>query len=166
MLLYLVRHAIAVKRGDPAYLNDDERPLTPIGIKKMRTITRALSKLGVAPVEIWTSPLVRARETAEILTEELPHTPAIRTVKELAPGGSYDQLFEKLGKNLHLDEIALVGHEPDMGELATRCMVGTMAGSVRFKKGGVACIEMDDVKPPVRGELLWLLTPKQMTKIA
>ncbi len=166
MRLYLIRHGIAVNRSDPDVLSDEARELTPAGIKKMRKIVLALAKMNVNFHEIWTSPLIRARQTAQIVAEELPVTPRLRTVKSLAPSGDPNALLDQIGRSLHLDEVALVGHEPDLGELATRLIVGTSVGTIRFKKGGVACIELDEIKPPARGELLWLITPKQMAWIA
>jgi len=166
MRLYLIRHAIAVNRGDPGVLSDEARELTPVGIKKMRKNALALSRMDLNLNEIWTSPLVRALQTADILAEELSTTPRVREIKDLAPGGNHNALIDQLGKNRGLEEAALVGHEPDMGELATRLIVGTNVGTIRFKKGGAACIEIDEFKPPARGDLLWLLTPKQMAWMA
>lgn len=166
MLLYLIRHAIAVNRNDPGVLTDEARELTPQGIKKMRTHAVALAKMEVNLKEIWTSPLIRARQTADILAEELSTTPRVRIVKDLSPGGDHSKLIDMIGRNLGLEEVALVGHEPDMGILATRLIVGTNVGTIRFKKGGAACIELEEVKPPARGDLLWLLTPKQLAWIA
>lgn len=166
MLLYLIRHAIAVNRGDPGVLTDEARELTPTGIKKMRTHAMALARMDVNLKEVWTSPLIRARQTADILAEELTTTPRVHEIDELAPGGDHAALVERIGEHLELEELALVGHEPDLGELATRLIVGTNVGTVRFKKGGVACIEVDEVKPPARGDLLWLLTPKHLSWMA
>jgi phosphohistidine phosphatase len=166
MLLYLIRHAIAVNRNDPGVLTDESRALTPLGIKKMRINATALAKMDLNLKEIWTSPLIRARQTAEILKEELSTTPRIRAVKELAPGGDHSALIELIGRHLAMEEVALVGHEPDLGILATRLIVGTNVGTIRFKKGGAACIELEEVKPPARGDLHWLLTPKQLAWIA
>ena len=71
MLLYLVRHAIAIPRGAPGISSDASRELTPEGIRRMRQNARALVQLDVVIEEVWTSPLIRARQTADLLAEEL-----------------------------------------------------------------------------------------------
>ena len=84
MDLYIVRHAIAVERGDPAYPWDDDRPLTPEGIHKFRLAARGLEKLEARIERILASPLLRARQTAEILRDavqphlEIEYTPHLK----------------------------------------------------------------------------------------
>ncbi len=165
MLVYLVRHAIAVPRDSVAGLDDASRPLTDKGIDRMRRSVRGLDKLNVSIEEIWTSPLLRARQTADILAESRHFNGHSKTVNALAPGGDLNLLVRDLRQAGRTTSIALVGHEPDMGELATLLLTGLTASVIPFKKGGVACIEIDDLSPPIRGELLWLLTPKQMRSI-
>jgi len=165
VLLYLVRHAIAVPHEALGAVNDAGRPLTRDGIKKMRRIARSLQRLGVQLAQIWTSPLTRARQTAELLAEPFALSTAIREEPALEPGGSFDNLISLLKEHQNLPAIALVGHEPYLGELATYLLSGVRSGSVSFKKGGVACIEMGDLEPPARGQLLWLLTPGQIRRL-
>lgn len=183
MFIYIVRHAIAVDRGSPGIALDAERALTPKGIEKMVRHVTALVKLGVTVDEIWTSPLVRAVQTAELLAEglSLPDPDAssdardapgatggvpVREVDDLAPGGDPAALCEQIVREGPFTGLALVGHEPDLGELATWLLTGTPFGALRFKKGGVACIEVDTPGSPLRGELRWLLTPRQMARMA
>jgi phosphohistidine phosphatase len=164
--LYLVRHAIAVPRDASNVLSDEERELTPEGIAKMEKHIAALLKLGVEFDHVLTSPLVRARQTAELIQPKLAPGIEIRTDAALAPGSDPHALLDRLGSLPSLEDIALVGHEPDLGDLATLLIAGKQRSGIRFKKGGVACIELDDFVPPIRGTLRWLLTPKQMAKIA
>ncbi len=163
MTVYIVRHAIAVKRGTPGLLDDQSRALTPAGIKKMCRNAAALKKLGVAIDEIWTSPLLRARQTANLLAEGLGLRTSPRVVKALEPGGDVQQVIQKLSQLVNRPAVALVGHEPDLGILATTLLTGSPHGRIEFKKGAVACIEIDDFKPPLQGRLQWMLTPKQMS---
>jgi phosphohistidine phosphatase len=162
MRLYLVRHAIAVPRGAPGVLDDRSRELTPAGVKKMRRNVAGLARLAVEIDEIWTSPLVRARQTADLLAEGLHLATHPRVVKGLEPGGDINILTQKLAQHADRAGVALVGHEPDLGELATYLLTGARQPGIRFGKGAVACVEVDDLKPPLRGRLRWLLTSKQM----
>src|SRR5262245_54615467 len=142
MLVYLIRHAIAYERGLIADLDDDARELTPVGIKKMRRNAAALARLRVRSDEIWTSPLVRATQTAEILAEALRPAGGVHVVTELAPGGDFDRLLHRLQLHAEHEAVALVGHEPDLGQLVGMLLTGQRRPIVRFKKGGVACIEI------------------------
>lgn len=161
MRLYLVRHAIAVPRDAPGVLDDRLRELTPAGMAKTRRIVRALARLRLAVDEIWSSPLVRARQTADLLAEGFPRAASVRVVRALEPGGDFDELLRAMARHAQLDGVALVGHEPDLGELVGTLLVGRRQGVVEFKKGGVACVEVDSFVPPCRGTLLWMLTPRQ-----
>jgi phosphohistidine phosphatase len=166
MLIYLIRHAIAYERGLQENVDDEARELTPAGIKKQRRNAAALARLRVRFDEIWTSPLVRAKQTADLLAEALHIFDGVHIVHELSPGGDFDRLLNRL--QLHADRaaIALVGHEPDLGEFAGLLLTGKRHAVLRFKKGGVACIEVTRLSTPVRGELLWLLTPRHLRAIA
>ena len=136
--------------------------MTPLGVKKMRRNAAALAKLQVGIDEIWTSPLLRARQTADILAEGLGLAATPQVVKGLEPGGDSAQLIRRLERRAALGGIVLVGHEPDLGQLATQLLTGSRRAAVEFKKGAVACIEVDDVHSPLRGRLHWLLAPKHM----
>ena len=162
MDLYLVRHAIAERRGSAGVLDDHSRKLTPAGIKKMQHNVEALCRLKVTFDEIWTSPLLRAKQTADILVEGLRLTKRPYIVRALAPGQKSEILIQRLSRHARDASIALVGHEPDLGKLASYLLLGSPLEAVAFKKGGVARIEVNNFKPFVRGCLHWLLTPKQM----
>jgi phosphohistidine phosphatase len=168
MDLYLVRHAIAVDRE--VFAGPDEaRTLTPKGIQKMRAIVRGLDVLQVQLDAIWTSPLVRAVETAELLAELRTFSGQLQTMDALSPGGDFDRLRVSLYEQRQLARVALVGHEPDLGELATRLMLGGTGrpgySAVAFKKGGVALFEVDVTAQMISGVLRWQMTPKQMQRM-
>ena len=167
MLIYLIRHAIAVEREPSGLSSDRARPLTSKGIQKMQRIARALRRLGVSPGEIWSSPFVRARQTAEILSENLETMPAVALVDSLIPGDPADTVIVELrSSQQRLESIALVGHQPDLGELAGK-LLGTPRGTtLQIKKGGVVCIRIADLQPPLTGELCWMATPKILSLIS
>src|ERR1043165_3270696 len=95
--LYLVRHAVAEERGDK-WPDDNKRPLTADGMSRMRKSARGLQRVGVTVDVILASALVRARQTAEILSAELDGHPAIVTSEALAPGGAFASLVAELEK--------------------------------------------------------------------
>lgn len=166
MNVYLVRHGIAVPRGMSGAMDDAARELTPVGMKKMRRNAAALLKLGVVIDEVWTSPFVRARQTARILAEGLGLRAAPRVVKALEPGGEVAEVLNKLGLLVNRKGVALVGHEPDLGGLATRMLTPAAHSVFEFRKGAIACIAVDDFKPPPEGRLQWMLTSGQMRLMA
>lgn len=164
MQVFLVRHAIAAP-CEAGFLDDGARELTPEGIKKMRRHTAALVVLGVKLDEVWTSPLVRARQTAEILAAGLQPAPPVRVLTALEPGGDFEALRLRLSQHKQLTSVALVGHEPFLGEFTSFLMCNERSLMFKFKKGGVAMVEIEDFTPPLRGELFWLLAPKQLDRI-
>ena len=157
--LYLVRHGLAEERGD-AWPDDTKRPLTDEGISRMRKAARGLARLGVSVEVVLTSPLVRARQTAEILAGALDPRPSLVNVDSLAPDGAYASVIADLEKHARKTRLALVGHEPMIGELAAR-LLGSRH-PIEFKKGAVCRIDIDDLPPAGPGDLRWMLTPKIM----
>jgi phosphohistidine phosphatase len=162
--LYLVRHAIAGQRG-PKYPDDRLRPLTPQGRARFRDVVAGLRELGVVIDLIYSSPLVRARETAELLSAGLASKPPIETLDALAPGGPVASIVDAIAKHARRRRrIALVGHQPDLGEIGSH-LLGAK-GTLAFKKGGVALIELDGTTPGGPGTLHWMLPPRVLRKLA
>jgi len=155
--LYLIRHGVAEERGD-AWPDDAKRPLTDDGMSRMRKAARGLSRLGVVFDIVLTSPLVRARQTAEIVAGGLAPRPSLVNIESLAPDAGYAALMVDLEKHARKPRIALVGHEPDIGELAAR-LVGSRR-AIEFKKGAICRIDLDEIPPSGPGQLRWFVTPK------
>jgi phosphohistidine phosphatase len=156
--LYLVRHGVAEQRS-VKWSDDAKRPLTPDGMSKMKRSARGLDRVGVALQLILSSPLVRARQTADILSAELDSHPPIVNIESLAPGATYAALVADLEKHVRkATRVALVGHEPGIGELAAR-LVGSRH-PIEFKKGAVARIDLDGIPATSPGDLRWLLPPR------
>lgn len=160
--LYLIRHGLAEERGE-AWPDDTKRPLTPEGMSRLKKSGRGLAQLGISFDVIITSPLARARQTAEIIAGELDPQPHVVTSEALAPGGSYAATIADLEKQTRRTRIALVGHEPGMGELAAR-LVGARH-PFEFKKGAVCRIDVDELPPPAPGDLRWFVTPKMLRRL-
>jgi phosphohistidine phosphatase len=160
--LYLVRHGIAAERGE-AYPDDSKRPLTARGIARMRKGARALEGLGVGFDLIITSPLVRARQTADILAESLKSKPPVITSDALAPAGTPAAVMQDIAKHARRARIALVGHEPNVGELAAR-LIGARS-PLEFKKGAICRIDFAILPPKGIGTLRWFLPPRVLRAI-
>jgi phosphohistidine phosphatase len=162
--LFLVRHAIAAERG-PKYPDDRLRPLTVAGAKKFSESVPGLIAMGVVVDFVLTSPLVRARETATLLASGLKPKPALVEIEALAPGGRPQAIVEAIKTHSKRHRrLALVGHEPDLGELAAK-LLGAR-GMIEFKKGAVCLIEVDGATPGGPGTLRWMLTPKALRALA
>jgi phosphohistidine phosphatase len=160
--LYLIRHGIAEERGD-AWPDDSKRPLTVEGTSRLRKSARGLLRLGVTFDVILTSPLVRARQTADVVASIYDPRPHIVTAESLAPAAAFHALLTDLEKQARRTRIALIGHEPGIGELAAR-----LAGCrhpLEFKKGAVCRIDVEAFPPTGRGTLRWLLTPRIMRSL-
>ena len=156
MKVYFLRHGIAADREEWQG-KDFDRPLTREGRERMQREAKTIARLDLKLDAIVTSPLVRAKETAEIAAEPLKMQP--EPDEGLGPDFDVKRLGEILRKHASADAIMLVGHEPNMSET-----IGEIVGSAKvdLKKGGLACVEVDDATD-VSGTLLWLIPPKVLT---
>jgi phosphohistidine phosphatase len=167
MELYIIRHAIAQPLGQKNEFTDEKRALTAEGRDRMREAAKGLRKLGVEFDVVLTSPLTRAVETAEIIADTfgLGKT-EIEQTASLAPGASIDELFAEIKRRTGAESIALVGHQPDLGEIISCIAQGGDSLAIQFKKGSVCCINITETVPSLRGELVWLVTPRQLRLLA
>jgi phosphohistidine phosphatase len=160
--LYVIRHGIAEERGD-AWPDDTKRPLTEEGIARLKKEARGLVAMGVTIDVILTSPLVRAKQTADALASAFNAKPSIVTIESLAPGGSHQAILADLEKHARRKRLALVGHEPGLGEFVAR-LIGARR-PVELKKGAVCRIDIEGLPPGSPGALRWLITPKVLRKL-
>lgn len=158
-MLYLVRHAWAGQHGDPRWPNDDLRPLTKEGQKRFREVVEQLAERGFAPGLVATSPLVRARETADLIARFLPEEPELIVLEELAPGSQLERLMAWTNQHARGREVAWVGHAPDISHWAGG-LLGGAPSAFRFSKGAVAAIDFEDRIERGAGELRWLVTAR------
>ena len=119
--------------------------------------------LGIGFDQIITSPLTRTKQTAEVFAETLKSKPAVSSSDSLAPAGTPASVIQELGKHMRVARIALVGHEPNIGELAAR-LIGARV-PFEFKKGAICRIDFEVFPPKGVGQLRWFLTPRMMRKI-
>jgi phosphohistidine phosphatase len=160
--LYLIRHGIAEERGEK-WPDDNKRPLTDEGMERLREEGRGLVRLGVTFDIVLTSPLVRTRQTAEIIASAFDDRPNVVIADSLAPGGTFQAVVADLEKHGKKTQLALVGHEPDIGELAAR-LVGARR-AIEFKKGAVCRIDVDALPPAAPGALRYFLPPKLLRAV-
>lgn len=155
MKLYFLRHGQA--NWEHWERPDDERPLTKKGHKEVESVASALKELKVRPQNILTSPLPRAFETAQIVSEKLQVE--LVTTPLLAPGFGLHSLRQLLADHPDRD-LLLVGHEPDFS-FALAQLTG---GTIRMAKAGLARVDIEDAAD-LRGELVWLIPPKILKEI-
>jgi phosphohistidine phosphatase len=157
MDLYLIRHAEAVALGEQGIEDDAERPLTDEGKEQARRLAAALKRRGVRLELLATSPLVRAKQTADVLVDGANAVAAeLEVCDHLAPGGKRKKLASFLIATGR-DSVGLVGHQPDLGEVAA-WLVGSKEANVAIGKGGVAYISSSDAPGKGSGKLVWLVT--------
>lgn len=168
MLFYIIRHAIAEPLGEANDFSDERRTLTPAGRDRMQRIAKGLKRLSVEFDLVLTSPLLRAVETAEILVTEMGASrDLIKRTDALAPGASFAPLFEEIRRYPELESLAVIGHQPGLGDLVSLLVVGQPGAlALDLKKGSVCLVKIERTIPVFRGKMAWLLAPKQLRLIA
>ena len=160
MQLYLIRHGDAVSLGERGIKEDAERPLTEFGQVQIGRLAHAFITKGHRVSRLLTSPLIRARETADLLAPvwTLPSEDVI-TTEALAPGRSCRRLAKVIRK-YRAESIGLVGHEPDLS-VFTAWLIGSKKANISLEKGGVARVIIDGEEiEKGAGVLTWLLSPE------
>ena len=159
MDLLIVRHAIAFEQDPKRWPDDRIRPLTPEGMVRARQATKGLKRLVDRPQRFLTSPLTRARQTADILTQYAGWPKAL-DCQALSPGQSPEAALEALRAEPH-KFVAVVGHQPGLGRLIAACIPGAAhPRAFELKKFGVAFLSFDGAPRPGGATLRWLLAPR------
>ncbi|HYT87755.1 MAG TPA: phosphohistidine phosphatase SixA [Gemmataceae bacterium] len=161
MDVYLIRHADALALGERGITEDENRPLSEKGEKQAAQVGVGLQRRGVHLDLLLTSPLVRARQTADALVHQGTDLVAeLQTCDLLAPGGKRSKLAKVLREANH-NAVGLVGHQPDLGEFAA-WLIGSRKINLELSKAGVALIRSEE---PGKGggTLIWLVTPEWFT---
>ncbi|NEQ35573.1 MAG: phosphohistidine phosphatase SixA [Okeania sp. SIO3I5] len=158
--IYFIRHGIAGDREN--YATDEERPLTEIGDRKTNKIAQKLKQIGLDFNLILTSPLVRANQTAKILQAN-KLSAKIEKFSPLAPAGDINLWLQWLEtwQPQENRELALVGHQPDLGNWAEILVWGETREVLILKKAGVIGISLPEIGSPVgNSQMFWLTAPK------
>jgi phosphohistidine phosphatase len=158
MELYLIRHADARPLGEGGIQDDAERPLTDLGLAQCEPLAKALAKHGVHLDQVVSSPLLRARQTAEALLQHLAAPPPLHLCDYLAPGGKRRKLTRFL-RGLDGESLAVIGHMPDLGLYAS-WLIGSKQAQLDIAKAGLACIQFEARPDKAQGILTGLVAPE------
>lgn len=131
----------------------------------MEKIARSMVQMGLEFDKILTSPLARARETAEIIAQFQKDSGKIEDCDELRPEGNRLDLYKKLARLKQDTHVVLVGHEPYLSTTIGEIISGSLSTRLALKKGGLARVQVTSFSPRPTGELRWLLTPKLLRKM-
>ncbi len=156
MQLLLLRHG---KAEDRSTGGDFARELEEKGHDQARHAARILAAAEMLPEIVLTSPLVRARQTADTFTKAAVMPGAV-TQTWLSCGMSPDTALSELTAFPEFERVMIVGHEPDFSQLIEHCL-GTTAACVEVRKGSVTCIELS---PPAPRAILRFLIPHKLAK--
>ncbi len=168
MNFYLMRHGVAVAADDPTVGDDSQRPLTAKGIKRMRRAARGLRRLAIDFDVILTSPLLRARQTADIVAATLGMESRVEEISGLAPESSVEHLLFGLTRYQDPDHLLLVGHQPLLGQTLATLLAPGRENQLQFDlgKGSLCRVEIDRLPANQPGELRWLMTARQLRLLA
>lgn len=163
MILYLVRHGIAVNRTDPNCPPELDRYLTREGIKKTREVAKGAHTLEIRPTVFIASPYVRAKQTAEIFAEVFEFSrEKIRESAELRPGSDPSEFMKEIA-NVKAREVIAFGHAPHLDQLIANA-VGARGIFTALKKAGIAALEFESIAA-AKGILAWLFPPKVLRQL-
>lgn len=159
MHLYLLRHGDAAETAT----DDASRSLTTLGKDQALIAARALKKFNVTPDELWCSPLLRAKQTAEVVRQELGIKELLVT-EYLVPSSDSRQIIGKLNA-ISLQAVLLTGHEPHLSTLISLLISGSRNSRVIMKKGSLACLEVAKPIEPGICVLRWLMSPEEIQRL-
>jgi phosphohistidine phosphatase len=163
--LIVVRHATAWERDAERWPDDRLRPLRPLGIRRFRAACSGLAQLVSHVDAVWTSPYVRAVETAAILQQEA-HWPVARAVEALGEGAPQGPVLRAVAAARGIATLVLVGHAPSLDQLVTLAVTGRQTPAiVALRKGGMACLRFETTVRPGAATLQWVAPPRLLRAI-
>ena len=162
MRIYLFRHGEALSKEDPSIKSDADRPLVDEGVKKTRQAAEGIRNMGLSFDAVFTSPWLRARQTAQVACEVLEETDRIQIMNELAGDRTIEAVMNAMVKHSQLENVMLVGHNPLLSDLASYLLTHSTHMLVDLKKSGMCAIEVERIPPKDPGTLLWMMSAKQL----
>jgi len=160
--LLVLRHGEAGRRSPLP--GDSKRSLTTEGKQEIVDLSNGLTSLELKLDYIFTSPLLRAKQTAEIVAKSLKYKGKVEELDALKPEGSKLEFYSALSRMKQDSMILVVGHEPYLSEMISEA-ISQSGCRIDLKKAGLARIRILSTLPIIRGELRWLLTPKHLKKM-
>ncbi|HEU5123401.1 MAG TPA: phosphohistidine phosphatase SixA [Verrucomicrobiae bacterium] len=158
MKIYILRHGEAAEHGDPRY-KENERPLTAKGIQRTKQLAEYLEDLEIGFDRILSSPLIRARQTAEIVAGKLRKP--VELTDALTPSGSMKDLVDQIaGLRPVPESVALVGHEPYLSGFISLLCIGSPDLPIKLKKGALCRLDVERVISGRCATLEWLIQPR------
>lgn len=159
MIIYFLRHGDAVEGAD---LQDPERPLSDLGQRQASAVGRFLHSTNALIDYVLCSPLVRAKQTAETLMQDLGPLPMRSTDTLISSSNPGDILLEL--QKLKKERVLLVGHEPHLSKTISLLLSGDSRTRIEMRKGSLACVSMPSAIGAERGVLRWLVSSEQLMK--
>jgi phosphohistidine phosphatase len=167
MRVYLLRHGAASLRKSSLKSDDDRRPLTDAGKRKLRAAAAGMRAAGLRVDRVLSSPVLRAVQTARIVAPRLRPRPPVRCIDELSPDSRPEILLATLSQLSKSPSILLVGHEPGLSRLAALMLLGPGGDAhLEFKKGGLCRIDFPASPRPGAGRLVFHLPPRLLRRLA
>ena len=164
MELYFLRHGIAVESKEAKFDSDSERPLSQEGIERMKDSLRGMKKMVLSFDQVFSSPYLRAMQTAKIVADSLCKKPP-KATDALSPKGTFKDLT-KLVQNFEGDaKLLFVGHQPCLGETISQLISGDPQSSIGLEKGALCLVETSEIGPGVLSQLQWLMTSEQLCNL-
>lgn len=163
MDLLILRHGEAGRSSSSS--GDSKRSLTDEGKQEIVDLSNGLKSLEIKIDYVLTSPLLRAKQTAEIAAKSLKYKGKIEEINALKPEGSRLEFYSVLSKLKQDSVVLVVGHEPYLSEMISEG-ISQSSCRIRLKKSGLARMRVISTLPKIKGDLRWLLTPKLLRKLA
>jgi phosphohistidine phosphatase len=165
MRVILMRHADAGDADTARWPDDRERPLSEEGRVEHPAVTRALRRMGIRFDRLLSSPLVRARQTAEITLEGYGGAPAIEFTDALGDRGTVEAVVARLAQAGRDETVLCVGHEPLLPQVAAALISGTPRPKIELRKSGVIAVDCAGHPAPGAGTLVFHLRPRDLVKL-
>jgi phosphohistidine phosphatase len=166
MRLLLVRHGPAADRAAWRGLGKEDflRPLTPDGRARTRAAAKGLRRIVEPPDAVATSPFARAVQTADLVARAFG-VEAPEELQAIVPGAAPAEVLPWLEARSGLDLVALVGHEPQLGRLASWLLARSEVPFLELKKAGACLLDLGDHPRAGSARLAWMIAPAQLRRL-